>query len=249
LLPIAYVIENKNHIVAIHQPNFLPWPGYFHKINCCDRFIFHDDIQLQWNGFTRRVRLPVTFRSRQTRWVNLPVSPADRLKPIHEISIDTGSPQLISILQTIKGIYGGAPCFKQVFPLIERCILQQEPRLNHYNANCIRTLCDALGIELSYQWAHQMDVKGHSTEKICKLVKKCHSDHYLSGTGGLNYLDKDLLKKNHMRVAIVDSKKDLDKVAASNPELNTDVTIVDWLMRMGIAQVGEILQSIKSKRL
>lgn len=241
--------ENRNHIVAIHQPNFLPWPGYFHKINCCDHFVFHDDIQLQWNGFTRRVRLPVTFQSRQTRWINLPISPADRLKPIHEINIETGSPQLISILQTIKGLYGGAPCFKQVFPLVERCILQQEPRLNHFNANCIIILCEALGIDLSYQWAHQMNVKGHSTEKICNLMQECHAGHYLSGMGGTGYLDKELLKENNIRVTIVDSKEDLDKVTASTPDLNTDVSIIDWLMRKGVAQVGEILQNIKLKRL
>lgn len=38
-------------IVSIHQPAYLPWLGYFHKILRSDVFVFLDTVQLEKNGF------------------------------------------------------------------------------------------------------------------------------------------------------------------------------------------------------
>jgi len=45
------------HIVAVHQPNFFPWFGYFVKIALSDTFILLDDVQIPWRGYTRRTKI------------------------------------------------------------------------------------------------------------------------------------------------------------------------------------------------
>src|SRR3546814_3690829 len=58
-------------IVAIHQPNYLPWLGYFHKIARADVFVFLDDVQFSKNGYTNRVRI---LGDGAARWLTIPAA-------------------------------------------------------------------------------------------------------------------------------------------------------------------------------
>ena len=59
-------------LVAIHQPNFLPWLGYFDKIARADRFVILDSVPLQLTGgnYTNRVKMIV---SGKPAWITMPL--------------------------------------------------------------------------------------------------------------------------------------------------------------------------------
>jgi len=68
------VLTNKAPVVVgIHQPNYLPWFGYFLKMAASDIFVFHDDAGLNSKGLTRRVRISHQEPHRQPRWLSVPL--------------------------------------------------------------------------------------------------------------------------------------------------------------------------------
>ena len=81
--------------IAIHQPNYLPWLGYFYKIANSDVFVFLDDVQFSKNSYTNRVQ--VFGKDEKMRWLTVPVS-AHSGQSINEIFSS-------SIILLIKVIY------------------------------------------------------------------------------------------------------------------------------------------------
>ena len=59
------------HVVAVHQPNILPWVGYFQKLMNSDTFIFLDDVQFSKGSYTNRVQINING---EAKWLTIPVS-------------------------------------------------------------------------------------------------------------------------------------------------------------------------------
>src|SRR3989442_2778643 len=74
--------------VAIHQPHYLPWLGYFAKWAAADRFIFLDTVQYEKNGWQNRNRVKTPDGP---RWLTVPVH-ARLGTPIPEVTVDTAQP-------------------------------------------------------------------------------------------------------------------------------------------------------------
>ena len=57
-------------VIAIHQPNYFPWPGYFFKILKSDIFVFLDDVQYSNNSFTCRTNI---LENKNKSWLSVPI--------------------------------------------------------------------------------------------------------------------------------------------------------------------------------
>src|SRR3989441_9517724 len=90
--------------VAIHQPHYLPWLGYFAKWAAADRFIFLDTVQYEKNGWQNRNRVKTPDGS---RWLTVPVH-ARLGTPIHDVAIDTAQPWRERPLRAIEQGYAKA---------------------------------------------------------------------------------------------------------------------------------------------
>ena len=105
-------------IVAIHQPNFIPWLGYFSKINQSDKFIILDTVDLQIgnaNSITNRTRIKT---QQGELWLTIPIKKSES-KLIHSIQMDNKQPWQKKILKSIQMAYSKAPQFNSIFPIFE----------------------------------------------------------------------------------------------------------------------------------
>jgi hypothetical protein len=100
-------------IVSIHQPNFVPWLGYFYKIYKSDVFVILDNVQFTKNGFTNRNRI----KSPQGElWLTVPVIQSGKFgQTITECKIFNREQSLEKILKTIESNYKKAPAFSMYF--------------------------------------------------------------------------------------------------------------------------------------
>src|SRR5262245_38214070 len=111
-----------NKVVAIHQPTFFPWLGYFNKIARADLFVVLDTVQFPKKGGTcsNRVKLLV---SGEPAWVTMPV---DRnyhgVRSYAEMMIESGSDWREKIVRTVRANYGQSPYFAEVFGELEPLI-------------------------------------------------------------------------------------------------------------------------------
>lgn len=98
-------------VVAIHQPNFFPWLGYFAKIARSDYFVLFDDIQFPKTGgsWSNRVKLLV---SGEARWVTAAI---DRnyhgTRTIREMSFLAANPWREKTLKSIEANYRRHPYY------------------------------------------------------------------------------------------------------------------------------------------
>jgi WbqC-like protein len=174
--------------VAIHQPNFLPWLGYFNKIARADRFVLLDNAQMSKTGGTWSNRVQVLVNGGRA-WLTIPIVRAYHgVREIREIQIDASKPWRKKALSTIRMSYARAPHFADVFPVIAELLECPASTIVELNLMAIRTLCTRLGLDdRKLLLASDLVADGEATERLISLVKGAGGDTYLAGGGAAGY--------------------------------------------------------------
>jgi len=175
--------------LAIMQPYFLPYIGYFQLIAAVDDFILYDNIKYTKKGWINRNRLLVNGQDEK---FSLPLKKAaDALDIVQrELATDFKRHKL---LNQFVGAYRHAPSFAQVFPLLERIVLHQDDNLFGYLHHAIREVCNHLAIdtELHISSSVAIDHGLRAQAKVIALCQAMHADSYLNPIGGLELYDRD----------------------------------------------------------
>jgi WbqC-like protein family len=175
-------------IVAIHQPNFLPWLGYFDKLARCDVFVLLDDVQFPKKSGTymNRVKLLV---GGEPAWVTVPVVRAYHgLRQVDEMEIDDSRPWRRKLLATLEQSYRRAPHFDDVMPLLTEIVMDERRLLADYNEAGLRRLAGAVGLDPDkFVRASRLQVTSTATDRLIELTQKAGGDCYLAGGGADSY--------------------------------------------------------------
>jgi hypothetical protein len=174
-------------IVAIHQPNYLPWLGYFHKMVVADVFVFLDHVQLpQGRSYVQRVQVAQAGRP---TWLTVPARKAGcGLQRICDTEID-GQDWARRHLRTLQMAYGrpGGALADMLRPHLEA----GHANLADLNEALVRALAEALELRPRFVRSRDLDLPDESSsEMLAALVRACGGDHYLHGRGGLRYQDE-----------------------------------------------------------
>jgi hypothetical protein len=168
-------------VVGIHQPNYLPWVGYFYKMMRCDIFILLDDAQYTKNGFVNRNRIKTPAGE---AFLSIPITA--RLKDqIDEVRISDRR-FAEKHLKTLQACYGRAPFYKLYIDRLAE-ILRKELGLSALNEALIRQCAQWLDIGCATLRSSALAIDGASDERLALLVKAVRGDVYLSGRGGAKY--------------------------------------------------------------
>ncbi|MBP2291288.1 WbqC family protein [Azospirillum rugosum] len=171
--------------VAIHQPNYLPWLGYFTKIANADVFVFLDDAQLpQGRSFVHRTRI---HSAAGGDWLSAPVRRAERqlIRDVRFADDDWRRRHRATLLHT----YRRTPHFEPVMALVDRILEADTDLLAAFNMRAAMLLADHLGLSCRFELSSAFGVESTSDERLIDLVKAVGGDTYLSGVGGQNYQD------------------------------------------------------------
>jgi hypothetical protein len=170
-------------IIGVHQPNFLPWIGYFKKMVDADVFVFYDDVQFPKGSYSNRVKF--CFGS-EPKWVTASVLKHSSSDHIKDIQYQSGCWKSKS-LRAIKTNYAKAPFFHDIFSMLESIFDFPSSSLVEFNINAIDCILKELGISVNTLRSSSMGIETHSTDKLIDIIKNLKGTHYLSGRGGDNY--------------------------------------------------------------
>jgi hypothetical protein len=181
--------EAPHRVVAIHQPNFFPWLGYFSKIARSDVFMFLDDAQFERSSagtWSNRVRLLVGGNA---AWITVPVRrPHGAVQRVNEIEIDTTQDWRGRLLKTVQANYARTAHFAEVFALLERICADAGERLADFNRSAVTAVWRQLGLRSpDFVCASDYHVETRSTDRLVDLVRAAGGDTYLSGDGADGY--------------------------------------------------------------
>ena len=181
-------MQNEKTVVSIHQPDFLPWLGFFYKMKQSDIFVFLDHVQFVKNGYRNRV----TIKTPQgVQWLTVPVQHHFG-QTINETAIDNRRDWRKKHLKTLEMNYKKAPFFKEIMDILEPVYLERQWLfLSEFTLRLIEAISVFIGIKVKTFTSSTMDVTGSSTDLLVDIIEKCDGAVYISGTGGKNYLQEN----------------------------------------------------------
>lgn len=233
-------------IAAIHQPGYLPWPGFFHKIFLSDVFILLDHVSIARQNFTARV--PVRTHSGQ-KYLRVPLRkhhPSTCIKDVYPADEDW-VPSHLGMLR----FYHKSPFFKQYFPWVEDLLL----RINHsedlasINSFLIIEICQLLKIETPILRSSLMHPQEKSAALMIELSKKAEATIYFSGTRAKNYQDSALFQEHGLDLVYQRFFEYMESqpYPQAQGEFMNGLTILDTIFNLGVEGTRELLSGYAEK--
>ncbi len=184
--------------MCIHQPDFAPYLGFFHRLLFADVLIILDDVQFLRRGWHHRDKIKTQYGE---KWLTLSVKKGDYHQKINEVILSENQEAWISNhLNYLKENYGSAPGFSDYFPRIKDVYQTGFRRLFDINMALLRVLFDVFGLDINIVFSSDLNVEGASNQKLINLMKVVGGTHYLSGTGAEDYLDKRMFEDENIIV-------------------------------------------------
>lgn len=230
-----------NKVVAIHQPNFFPWLGYFEKIARSDVFVFLDHVQLPktGGGWSNRVRMLVAG---EPRWVTAPIRRAFHgVAPINEIEWADELPWRSKLLKTLAANYSRAPLFKETMAWLEPLLLLPESNLARYNMAVIRAIAGQVGLPHEHCVASStLGCEGQASDLLINLTRTVGGSCYMCGGGASGYQEDQAFEQAGMSLAYQAFQHPVYPQAGA-VDFVPGLSIVDALMNVGRDGVGALL--------
>ena len=185
-------------VVSVHQPQYIPWLGFFDKIDKSDVFVFLDNVQYKKREFQNRNKIRT---KNGWMWLTVPVISKGRYtQKIKDVQIDNTADWPITHLKSIKLNYCRAKFFKKYFDFFQGVFNKRWVKLIDLNIYIIKHLLDFLGIKKEIFLESGLKINSEKTQRIIDICKKLNADTYLSGQGAKEYLEESLFVKNKIKL-------------------------------------------------
>lgn len=187
-----------NEIVAIHQPNYSPYLGFFDKMKSSDLFVIYDDAQFSKSDFHHRNKIRI-FNG--WKWLTVPVF--SKRVPINQIEINNDlkinkAYWFDKHFEVIESNYKKSPYFSDYCEEIRKIYLANFNKLIDLNLTLINFIKSAFEIDTELLLSSELGLTSKSTQKIIDIVEAVDCDTYLSGSGGREYLNLSLFEKHEI---------------------------------------------------
>ena len=189
-------------IVAIHQPQFMPWLGYFDKMDRADGFVLLDNVQYKKNEWQNRNRIK---SAQGAQWLTVPVHFRFPAK-IFEVAADPAPNWRRKHWQALLSNYTRASYWETVAVSLEALYQKDWGLLKDLNRASIEWLKEHLGIETPLYWASEMDLSEEPTQRLVDICWTLGADTYLAGRDGREYMEMDKFARAGIEVIFQEYK-------------------------------------------
>lgn len=185
-------------IVTIHQPHYLPWLGYLHRMASADLFVLLDHVQFERGNYQNRAMVRVNGAA---KWLTVPVAQRSQKERILDKHIDWTDDVGEKHFLTLRHSYAEAAFFRDHARELRRIYETRWPRLVELNDALLGFLRDAFGIHTPLVRSSRLGVDGAKGELILNICRAVGADTLLVGLGGSrHYLDRDAFARAGVRL-------------------------------------------------
>ncbi len=227
----------KTMILSAHQPAYLPWLGYFHKIAISDSFVILDDVQFEKNSFINRNKIKT---AQGYTWLTMPVLISGHTKKtISQIEINNKTVWQKKHWKSIYFNYKKSPYFYKYADFFEDFYRKDWVKLHDAIDNMLCFLIKELGIETDLYKQSDMHIQSKKQGLVLELCKKLKSHVFVFGALGRDYAEASLFENNGINIFFQDYKH------PSYHQLHNDFTanlsIIDLLFNVEKERMMEII--------
>lgn len=227
----------------IHQPNFLPWLGYFYNIANSDVFIVLDDVQYIKRSFITRNMIK---GPQGAQYIILPIFQKGKYKQsILKCVLYDKEKNLKKIIHTIKSNYSKAKYFSTYFNEFQNILNNNTNSLIEINFSLIKWVLEKLSIQVEIEKSSKLkNIVGKSTERLISICQEMKADEYLSGFGGMKYQQENLFKEAKIKLKITNFQH--PRYPQCWGDFIPNLSIIDLLFNCG-SESKKILLEKKNK--
>jgi hypothetical protein len=191
--------------VTIHQPDFMPWFGFFNKVAKVDTWILLDHVENNPKDaafWGRRVQILVNGKP---TWLSIPLRKSDEAErfgvPIKDMLINMNNRKIFEKnLRTVQMAYARAPYYRRHKHLVEEYFMDEEPSLLKRNMRFIKAVMVLLDMHQEIVSSSTLGVTTRSTQLLIDLLNKVGADTYVCGGGASGYQDDSSFAKNGIKL-------------------------------------------------
>ena len=183
--------------LVIHQPNFLPYVGFFHKLSLADTFVMMDNTQYD-KKFTNRnkIKIPDGWS-----WLTVPINKEHKFLPNKLGEINNKENWKEMHWKKITRSYTNSKFFKKNYKSVFEEVYNKEWKfLFELNSELLRQIIDWLGLKIQIIKESELNINGNSTERLVNVCKELGAETYVSGVGGKEYMNEKLFQKNNIKI-------------------------------------------------
>ena len=226
-------------IVAIMQPYFFPYIGYFQLMHAVDAFVFYDDVQYIKRGWVNRNRI---LANNRPSWLTLPVKRDHQTVAINRriYALEDGVEPAKMKLQSA---YEGATAFEEAYPFVSDLLDFDNPNVASFNINLLRQIALQLGLRCKFLISSEIEQPDglHGEAKIINLCKTLGADDYINVIGGVDLYDPKHFAQTGLNLSF------LQCTCAPTPLQNGEaqLSIIHTIMRAGFVECRTLLDQYK----
>lgn len=227
--------------IAIMQPYFLPYIGYFQLINHVDKFVIYDEIQFTKKGWVHRNRM--LMNNKDFMFSLSLKKDSDYLNIVDRQLSDNFKMDSLKLLRQIEGAYKKAKMFPQVFPEIEKILNYDNINLFHFIKYSLEVVCDYLDITTPIIVSSSLDFDNNlkAQDKVLTISKALHATEYTNPIGGVTLYDKTEFKSNGIDLSFLKAN---DIVYNQfQKEFIPFLSIIDLMMFNSTDKINEYLKN------
>ena len=227
-------------IVSIHQPAYLPWLGYLHRIAVSDLHVVLDHVQFEKNSFINRnkVRTHAGWC-----WLTVPLATSHRFGDlaIHQVQISDDPRWARKHWETLRQSYARAEHFAAYAPWLEESYARPWRRLAELIAEMTAWQLEAFGIRTPLVYSSQLGVGGVKSDLVLNLCREVGADAYLSGPLGRDYLDEAAFARAGIEIAYHDFRHPVYRQI--HGQFESGMAAIDLLFNHGRDDARSILMT------
>lgn len=179
--------KNSDINIAIMQPTYLPWIGYFSLINKVDKFVFLDNVQFSKRSWQQRNQIKTASGS---QWLTVPVlSKGKRDQKIMDVVIDYTKDFPRNHILSLEKNYNNSLYFKKYMPDLHEILIAKHYFLSDLTIKIIIWLMEVLQISTKIYKSSDFNVIGIKDELLAGLCAQLRGSKYISPPGSSEYLE------------------------------------------------------------
>lgn len=227
--------------VVIHQPDFAPYLGFFHRFLHADLYIALDHVQFvsgTSRSWTQRDKIKTAAGE---KWLTLGLNKPPFGTPINQVELAPSSAWVEANLALLRQNYRKAPGYAEIMPIVEALYAEPPRLMRDFNLAWLERLCDLLEVRLPFVLSSSLDPQGHRNELLIDLLRKVGATRYLSGIGARGYMEPE--KFAAAGIEVIWQQFDHPVYPQQFGPFIPFLSILDVLFNCGIAGARRLLRS------
>lgn len=230
--------------LAIMQPYFMPYIGYWQLLQAVDKFVIYDNIQFSKKGWFHRNRI---LANNTDKIFTLPLKKDSDYLNVNERFLGGDYvKQNEKTLRIIKNSYSKTPYFKEVYPIIENIFRYEDSNLFNFTFNSIKEINKYLNINTDIIISSNVGIDHNGLngqDKVLAIVKELNAKEYINTIGGVDLYEKQIFENNNVELHFL--KSNTIEYQQLNNNFIPWLSIIDVMMFNNTDEINNYLNRIE----